>query len=226
MSKETKRALKVSVSDVVFMVTPILFNLLVPNLPITPVGVRSLRYLLCLSLMVAGRRVIQWSRSKRFSGKRNKFVAIFLLILQLKSPALSLSRLYPPTTVAYHSYIVPKSKSYQLAFDYNEDFIRSLHKNFLVARERFIRPFTREHLPLTAVGLVHAVQGVQHYLAEEKMAGVLDVVLGGYLMLRSQLSEELQVNKNLLMMSSITILVLDNSRSFNLVENLSEKLEE
>lgn len=183
--------------------------------------------------IIAVHETIKFSETLKSSDKGKRFLTILLLSVQLTGPLSSLYRpFYSNGEELFHSYIQSKA---QLAFNYNDREQKkesSLRRSFSATQQRLSRYCTthkrlvREHLPLAALGVVHTVQGVQHYLAEDKITGVLDVVLGGYLLLRSQLSEELQVNKNLLMMGSITVLVLDNSKNFNLVENLTEKIEQ
>lgn len=107
-----------------------------------------------------------------------------------------------------------------MAFSYSHKKIfSSLRSHYLVTRRNLSifyktdKRLLNEHLSITTAGIVIIAIGVRHLLQEEKVIGGVEAVFGTYLILRSQLPEELQVNKTLLAESTITLLVLDNGLS-------------
>ena len=182
-----------------------------------------------LAVIIGFQKKSNFWRPRTSTAKFKKLIATTLLSLQLTAPILGLSSYFINSSSyseAFQSCLQIEPKNTDLAFNYNDKkMISAARRHFFATSQRLAlfskthKRLLNEHLPITAAGIAVTGIGVRHLFQDEKVIGGAEVVLGGYLILRSQLSEELQVNKNLLMGSSFVLLLLENSRSFNLEKN-------
>lgn len=222
-TKQRKRNLKY----VFIGISTVMCASLVVNPSIFPPLIRVIRF----SPIIGIHETIKFSKTLKYSKKGKQFLTILLLSLQLTGPLSTLSG-YLTTTETSPTYQYQTTK---LAFDYNNNETNGigylLYQRLLAARERLAllskTRAVREHLPLTVLGVAHTYRGYQHYLAEDKMIGVLEMAFGGCLVTRPCFPKKMQGNKNLLIATGIALLVVDINISYNLEkQNFYEALEQ